>query len=81
MEVTGFFLQEMLGHARLETTKIYTRVAIHKLKAPHNATHPGARLKAPAPREPSPLAAEPSPAPRAELVSTLDVEDDDGAGE
>jgi integrase/recombinase XerD len=75
------YIQEMLGHARLETTQIYTRVAIHKLKAIHNATHPGARLKGPAPREASPLAAEPSHEPRAELLSTLDVEDDDGEDE
>ncbi len=39
------FIQEMLGHASLATTQIYTRVAIHKLKAIHDATHPGARLQ------------------------------------
>lgn len=49
----------MLRHARLEMTQIYTRVAIHKLKAICYAAHPGAWLKAPAPGEASPLAAEP----------------------
>ena len=39
------FIQEMLGHANLETTKIYTHVSIQKLKAIHDATHPGAKLK------------------------------------
>jgi integrase/recombinase XerD len=39
------YIQEMLGHAKLETTQIYTRVSIGKLKAVHAATHPGARLE------------------------------------
>lgn len=38
------FVQEMLGHASLETTQLYTHVSIEKLKAVHAATHPGARL-------------------------------------
>ena len=39
------FIQEMLGHARLETTQGYTHVAIGKLIAIHAATHPGAKLE------------------------------------
>lgn len=42
------FVQEMLGHANLSTTQIYTRVSIRKLKEIHTATHPSARLEAPA---------------------------------
>jgi integrase/recombinase XerD len=38
------FIQEMLGHANLQTTQIYTHVAIKKLKEIHTATHPGATL-------------------------------------
>jgi integrase/recombinase XerD len=38
------FIQEMLGHASLETTEIYTRVSITALRAVHAATHPAARL-------------------------------------
>lgn len=34
------FIQAMLGHANLETTQIYTRVTIRKLKEIHDATHP-----------------------------------------
>lgn len=34
-------IQEMLGHAELKTTQIYTRVSISRLKAVHTATHPG----------------------------------------
>jgi integrase/recombinase XerD len=39
------FVQEMLGHAHLQTTQIYTRVAIKKLKEIHSATHPSAKLE------------------------------------
>lgn len=34
------FIQAMLGHASLETTQIYTRVSMSKLKEIHSATHP-----------------------------------------
>lgn len=37
------FIQQILGHAELSTTEIYTHVAIHKLKEIHTLTHP-ARL-------------------------------------
>lgn len=39
------YIQQMLGHASLATTQIYTQVSIHQLKAVHEATHPGAKLK------------------------------------
>jgi integrase/recombinase XerD len=35
------FIQAMLGHAKLDTTQIYTQVSIRKLKDIHTATHPG----------------------------------------
>jgi len=34
------YIQEMLGHANLQTTEIYTHVSIEKLIAVHGATHP-----------------------------------------
>ena len=34
------FIQAMLGHARLDTTQIYTQVSIRQLKEIHTATHP-----------------------------------------
>lgn len=39
------FIQEMLGHANLETTQIYTRVSIQTLKDIHTAAHPAAKLE------------------------------------
>ena len=40
------FIQAMLGHAKLDTTQIYTQVSIRQLKAIHTATHPGRLAKA-----------------------------------
>ncbi len=38
------YIQSLLGHAKLDTTQIYTQVSLTKLKEVHNATHP-ARLQ------------------------------------
>jgi integrase/recombinase XerD len=38
------YIQEMLGHAELSTTQIYTQVSIRRLKQVHTLTHPGASL-------------------------------------
>ncbi len=40
-------IQAMLGHASLETTALYTHVAIRTLKEVHERTHPGAMLGKP----------------------------------
>ena len=34
------YVQEMLGHAELSSTQIYTQVSITKLKAVYAQTHP-----------------------------------------
>lgn len=61
------FIQAMLGHAKLETTQIYTQVSIRKLKEIHEATHPARmnreEIDALPPDEPSPDAANPTPSP------------------
>ena len=36
------FIQQQLGHAKLETTQIYTQVSIRTLKEVHTRTHPAA---------------------------------------
>ena len=38
------YIQQILGHTKLETTEIYTHISIAKLKEIHSATHP-AKLK------------------------------------
>lgn len=38
------YVQEMLGHVKLETTQIYTQVSIQKLREVYLRTHPAARL-------------------------------------
>lgn len=46
------YIQQLLGHANLETTELYTQVSIRALKAVHTATHP-ARLERAAPAPPA----------------------------
>ena len=41
------YVQELLGHADISTTTIYTRVSIRQLKAVHTACHPGAAGRSP----------------------------------
>lgn len=45
------FIQQMLGHNRLESTEIYTQVSLRKLRAVFLTTHPGANLDGKTPPE------------------------------
>jgi integrase/recombinase XerD len=38
------YIQAILGHARLDTTMIYTCVGIRRLAEIHAATHPGVKI-------------------------------------
>ena len=39
------YIQQMLGHASLETTQIYARVSIRRLKEVHTKTHPARKKR------------------------------------
>jgi Outer membrane efflux protein len=64
------FIQQMLGHASLAATELYTHVSIRMLKQVHAATHPAAHLEK---KKPSPQI-ESDDAAREELLATLDAE-------
>ena len=65
-------IQEMLGHAKITTTELYTRVSINLLKQVYSATHPAAHL---GPRN-GPATARDAQA-EAELFDALAAEDED----
>ena len=69
------FIQQMLGHALLSTTEIYTHVAIHKLKQIHTLTHPGKLAKR---KQPEPLTDEIT---AEELLAQLAEESEDEESE
>ena len=65
-------IQEMLGHAKLTTTELYTRVSINLLRQVYAATHPAAHLH----RPDGPAAARDAEA-EAELFASLAAEADE----
>ena len=68
------FIQAMLGHAKLDTTSVYTFVSIKKLKEVHELTHPGARLGR---RESGPPTVASDQPEAEELLAALDAEADE----
>jgi len=68
------YIQQMLGHANISTTEIYTRVSIRKLKEIYMATHPGAKLERKEPDQKSFENAENLIATEEELFSSLAAE-------
>jgi integrase/recombinase XerD len=61
-------VQEMLGHAKITTTELYTRVSINLLKQVYLATHPAANLNRPA------VAKAEDSAAAAELMAAIEAE-------
>ena len=71
------FIQEMLGHADVSTTQIYTQVSIRQLKEIHTATHP-ARLEKQQDKHPANDAEQGESEEQAdELLSALAAETED----
>lgn len=72
------FVQEMLGHENIQSTQIYTRVSIQKLREVHAATHPGAKLTPRAERAAEARANDETHAlAAADLLAELEAESDD----
>jgi integrase/recombinase XerD len=69
-------IQEMLGHAKLTTTELYTRVSIKLLKQVYLATHPGANG-----RPAGVPVTERNAEAEAELLATLAAEAEEEDGE
>jgi integrase/recombinase XerD len=76
------YVQQMLGHATITSTEIYTHVALRKLREVHASSHPGAKLSH---RQRVQLGEEPGIDPRLQLLSSLAAEaaeeEADAAGE
>ena len=71
------YIQEILGHASLTTTQIYTRVSIQQLKAVHNRAHPAKMPSTTTTTATSATTSSPSTTTieaRAELLADLDGE-------
>jgi integrase/recombinase XerD len=64
-------IQQLLGHVKLTTTELYTRVSINLLRQVYNATHPAAHIERP--QEPGVTR---DPEEVATLLADLDAEAD-----
>jgi len=75
------YIQQMLGHAEISTTEIYTHVAIRKLQKIHAATHPGATLDRKATSATSESTGADEDGEKAALLAVLEVEAEEDAEE
>jgi integrase/recombinase XerD len=75
-------IQEMLGHADLSSTQLYTHVSIEELRRVHGAAHPAASLRAGA-SEPRPASGPDAAcgAELAELLAELEAQEPEHGGE
>ena len=73
------YVQQMLGHADISTTQIYTHVSIRHLQAIHTATHPAASNTPRSARQVHPVhqPVEAQVLSAAALLSALELEDDE----
>jgi hypothetical protein len=72
------YVQELLGHASLEATQVYTQVSIKRLKEVHTRTHPDANLVTGVHGASEALESEVEAIdPKAALMATLDAEVDE----
>ncbi len=73
------YVQQMLGHADISTTQIYTHVSIRHLQAIHAATHPAASNTPRSSRQVHPVhqPLEGQVVSAAALLSALELEDDE----
>jgi integrase/recombinase XerD len=73
------YVQQMLGHADISTTQIYTHVSIRHLQAIHAATHPAASNTPRSSRQVHPVhqPVEGQVVSAAALLSALELEDDE----
>jgi integrase/recombinase XerD len=67
------FIQEMLGHQKLDTTQLYTQVSIRELKRIHELTHPSAKRG----RHHDETRSHAEPSDAVELLDHLDAEADE----
>ena len=73
-------IQEILGHASLETTQVYTRVSIQRLKAVHTLAHP-AKLERPSSSTTTTPDDDVVADDRADLLAELDGEGEEEAAD
>jgi integrase/recombinase XerD len=71
------YIQQMLGHAELSTTQMYTQVSIRQLQRVYELTHPGAKLESRADKQQVTVLEQDAEELLHELAVESEEEDDD----